>query len=139
MGFVCNKFMSNDKIENNNKLYIRYSGGISQFSYQSLIKNLQHHINSARFNELYLCISPSCLIYIGIEIYNYLKSLKDIKIITHFLTYNNKTTANKKIICEGSTTSYIFNQGTGTVLYLPFELCPIIRLVAIFINIDLWE
>ena len=46
---------------------------------------------------------------------------------------------NKKIICEGSTTSYIFNQGTGTVLYLPFELCPIIRLVAIFINIDLWE
>ena len=74
----------NEDLNCNKRLYVRYSGGISRNSFNALIQQLQPRINTNRFHEIYLCLS-SCGgdVGCGIEIYNYFKSLSQIKIITH--------------------------------------------------------
>ena len=69
---------------NTKRLYVRYSGGISQQSVLAFQTQILQRISLQGFNEIYLCLSSNGgSVNSGIEIYNFLKSLKNIKIITH--------------------------------------------------------
>lgn len=65
-------------------MYVDYNGIITDKSYSVLVKNIEFALRTFSFNEIYFCLSSGGgLVDSGIEIYNFLKSLKDIKVITH--------------------------------------------------------
>ena len=76
--------MNEDINCNNKRLYVDYNGLITDKSYTTICKYIEICIRKHNFNEIYFCLSSvGGSVNSGLEIYNYLKGLKNIKIIMH--------------------------------------------------------
>ena len=76
--------MNEDLNCNNKRLYVDYNGLITEKSYTTICKYIEICIRKHNFNEIYFCLSSvGGSVNAGLEIYNYLKGLENIKIIMH--------------------------------------------------------